>query len=328
MAPPNSPRRGSLQYWPRKRARKILPSPNWKAIKSDSKTTLQGFICYKAGMASACVKDETPDSMTKGKKIIVPVTIVECPSMKIFSVRFYKNGKVAKDVLAENLDKELKRVVRLPKSNKKEDFKGDYDDVRVICYSVVKKTNIKKTPDLSEIAINGSFEDKMNFVKENIGKEISISKIFEKGNLVDTRGLTIGKGFQGPVKRFGITLKFHKSEKGQRRPGALGSFHPGRTTFRAPMAGQLGMFTRVTYNSKIIQLGSMKSEISGSSAKDIERKTDDKFKGMKNFGDIKTDYAILTGSIQGPVKRQLLITSALRETKKQKKKNYEVLELR
>ena len=311
MAPPNSPRRGSLQYWPRKRARKILPSPNWKAIKSDSKT-LQGFICYKAGMVSACVKDETPDSMTKGKKIIVPVTVIECPSMKIFSVRFYKNGKVAKDVLAESLDKELKRVVRLPKINKKEDFNGDYDDVRVICYSLVKKTNIKKTPDLSEIALAGSFEDKMKFIKENLGKEISVSNIFEKGNLVDIRGLTIGKGLQGPVKRFGITLKAHKSEKGQRRPGALGSFHPGRTTFRAPMAGQLGMFTRVTYNSKIIQLG----------------KADDKFKGMKNFGDIKTDYALLTGSIQGPVKRQLLITSALRETKKQKKKNFEVLELR
>ena len=311
MAPPNAPRRGSLQYWPRKRARKILPSPNWKAIKSDS-TKLQGFICYKAGMTSAYVKDETPDSMTKGKKIIVPVTIVECPSMKIFSVRFYKNGKVAKDVLSENLDKELKGKIRLPKTNKKEDLSGDYEDVRVLCYSVVKKTNIKKTPDLSEIALGGSYEDKIKFIKENLGKEISVSNIFEKGNLVDTRGLTIGKGLQGPVKRFGITLKAHKSEKGQRRPGALGSFHPKRTTFRAPMAGQLGMFTRVTYNSKIIELG----------------KAEKKFMGIKNFGDIKTDYALLTGSIQGPAKRQLLITNALRATKKQKKKNYEVLELR
>ena len=97
MAAPKSPRRGSLQYWPRKRAKKYLPSPNWKAIKSDS-SKLKGFICYKAGMASAFVKDESADSMTKGKKIIIPVTIIECPQMKIFSVRFYKNGKVAKDV--------------------------------------------------------------------------------------------------------------------------------------------------------------------------------------------------------------------------------------
>ena len=105
-------------------------------------------------MASAYVKDDTPDSMTKGKKIIVPVTIIECPSLKIFSVRFYKNGKVAKEVLAENLDKELKRRLKLPKNPKKrESLEGDYDDVRVICYSIVKKTGIKKTPDLSEIGL-------------------------------------------------------------------------------------------------------------------------------------------------------------------------------
>ncbi len=310
MSAPNAPRRGSLQYWPRKRARKILPSVNWKAVKSDS-NKLEGFICYKAGMASAYVKDDTPDSMTKGKKIIVPITLIECPSLKIFSVRFYKNGKAAKDVLAENLDKELKKRIKFPKNIKKIDFEGDYDDVRVLCYSVVKKTGIKKTPDVSEIALGGNYEDKIKFIKENIGKEISISSIFEKGNLVDVRGLTKGKGLQGPVRRFGITLKSHKSEKG-RRTGPLGSFSPGRTTHRAPQAGQLGMFTRVSYNNKIIALG----------------KAENKFQGIKNFGNIKTDYLALTGSVQGPAKRQLLITVALRPTRKQSKKSYEVLEIR
>lgn len=313
MAPPNSPRKGSLQYWPRKRARKILPSPNWKAIKVNSKQKLNGFICYKAGMASAFVKDDTADSMTKGKKIIVPVTILECPPLKIFSVRLYKNGKVAKEILSENLDKELKRKVKLPKTPKKsQEFGNDYEDVRIICYSVTKKTNLKKTPDLSELAVNGSLEEKIKFVKENLGKEILISALFEKGDLVDFRGLTKGKGFQGPVKRHGITLKSHKSEKGQRRPGAIGSFHPGRVTRYAPMAGQLGMFTRITYNHKVIELG----------------KADNKFSKMKNFGDIKSDYIVVSGSVQGPVKRQLIITPALRATKKQLKKNYGLIELR
>jgi large subunit ribosomal protein L3 len=311
MSAPNAPRRGSLQYWPRKRARKFLPSVNWNAIKS-SDNKLKGFICYKAGMASAYVKDDTPDSMTKGKKIIVPVTLIECPTLKIFSVRFYKNSKVAKEVLAENLDKELKKIVKLPKVAKKTgDFTEKYDDVRVICYSVVKKTGIKKTPDLVEIALGGDYEGKVNFIKENMNREISVSSIFEKGKLVDVRGLTKGKGLQGPVRRFGITLKAHKSEK-TRRTGPLGSFTPGRTTFHARMAGQLGMFTRVSYNNKIIDIG----------------KNDNKFKGIKNFGDIKTDYIIATGSVQGPAKRQLLITRPLRPTKKRSKKNYELLEIR
>jgi len=113
MAPPKSPRKGSLQFWPRKRVSKFLPSVNWKAISSGK--NVKGFIGYKAGMFSVEVKDLTQNSMTKDKKIIIPSTVIECPPMKIFSIRFYKYGKVAKDVLAEHIDKELKRKVKLPK---------------------------------------------------------------------------------------------------------------------------------------------------------------------------------------------------------------------
>jgi large subunit ribosomal protein L3 len=311
MAKINAPRKGSLQFWPRKRAAKFLPRVNWENINSDK--ILKGFICYKAGMMSAAVKDNSPDSMTKDKQIIIPVTILECPSMKMMSVRFYKNGIVLSEILVEGLDKELKKKIKLPKSFKKiEDVKGEYDDIKLICYSVVKKTNLKKNPDLVEIGLTGNIDDKIKFIKENLGKEISISNVFEKGQLVDFRGLTRGRGFCGPVKRFGITLKSHKSEKGQRRPGSLGPWHPARVTFRVPMAGQIGMFTRCVYNNKIIDLG----------------KSESKFKNIKNYGDIKTDYIVVKGSVQGPAKRQLIITAPLRETKKTKKQNFELIELR
>lgn len=314
-----SPRKGSLQFWPRKRASKFLPRVNWKAISSDSTKNLKGFICYKAGMASAFVKDDTPDSLTKGKRIAIPVTILECPPMKILSIRLYKNKKVVKEILYENLEKEIKRKIKVSKKKtnaasaierlKQEEFDG----VKIIYYSNVKKTGLKKTPDIVEIGLEGSMEDKIKFIKENLGKEISVLDVFEKGNLVDFRGLTKGKGLSGPVKRFGIKLKQHKSEKGRRRPGSLAPWHPARVTFRAPQAGQLGMFTRVSYNNKIIDLG--KAE-------------DRSLKGIKKFGDIKTEYVIVYGSVQGPSKRQLIITSPLRETKKQKKKNFELIEIR
>ncbi len=308
-----SPRKGSLQFWPRKRASKFLPRVNWNALNSEK--ALKGFICYKAGMASAFVKDVTEHSMTKGKRIVVPVTILECPPMKILSVRFYNHGKVVGEVLAENLDKEVKRKIKTPKkkSGKAEDFKKDYDDIKIICYSVTKKTGIKKTPDLAEIGLSGSKEEKLNFVKEHIGKEIPVADAFSVENLVDIKGLTRGRGLVGPVKRFGITLKSHKSEKGQRRPGSLAPWHPARVTFRTPMAGQLGMFTRTTYNNKIIRMG---------------KPEQGEFKGIKNFGDIRADYIIIRGSVQGPSKRQLLATVPLRGTKKQLKKKFEFLELR
>mgnify|MGYP001595361132 CR=1 FL=1 len=316
------PRKGSLQFWPRKRASKFLPRVNWSSINpKKSKERLKGFICYKAGMASAYVKDDTPNSMTKGKHIIVPVTLLECPPMKILSVRFYKNGLIKTEVLAENPDKELKGKVKMPgKKNPAIESvnQSEYDDLRIICYSQVKKTGIKKTPDLSEIGLFGSLGEKLNFVKENIGKEINVSDIFEKKHPVDIHGLTKGKGFSGPVKRFGITLKSHKSEKGRRRPGSLGPWHPARVTFRTPMAGQLGMFTRVNYNNSIIDLGSLQEK----------GKAERKLKNIKNYGDILTDYLIVAGSVQGPAKRQLLVTSPLRETKKQAKKAYELVELR
>ena len=188
-----SPRKGSLQYWPRKRASKFLPRVNWDVISDAKGKGLKGFICYKAGMASAYVKDNTPDSMTKGKKISVPVTIIECPGLKIFSIRFYKNKKIIREILAENPDKELKRKIKLPKKKggKIDEVKiGDFDDIKVVCYSVVKKTGIKKTPDISEIGLFGNPEEKFNFIKESMGKEISARDIFKKDDLIDFRGLT------------------------------------------------------------------------------------------------------------------------------------------
>jgi len=306
-------RKGSLQFYPRVRAKKMLPRVSWSFLNNKN---LLGFIGYKVGMYSAFVKDNTPNSMTKGQRIIIPITIIECPKLKIFSIRFYKNKKPIGEVLNNNLDKELKRKVKFPKEVKKklEDYK-DADDVRLLVYSQVKKTNIKKTPDLTEVGLGGNLNEKLEFIKNNLNKEISIKDVFPLG-LVDIRGVTKGKGTQGPTKRFGLSLKSHKSEKGVRGPGSGGPWHPSKVSFREPKSGQMGFFSRINYNNKIVLIGDINE-------KDINPK-----EGFKNYGKIKTDYLILFGSILGPCKRQLLITSSLRETKKQSKKNYEFIELR
>jgi large subunit ribosomal protein L3 len=310
----SKPKASALQYWPRKRAERMIPNVNWNAIKRDS--GLMGFIGYKVGMASAYVKDDTADSMTKGKKIIIPVTIMECPEMKIYSVRFYKNGIVSKELVFAN-EKELKRVVKVPKQiSKVEDLQKitDFDDLRVIVYTEAKKTELKKTPDMIEVAIGGTKDQKMNFVKEKIGKTISISEVFPKG-LLDVRAVTKGKGLMGPVRRHGISLKVAKTEKGQRRPGSLSPWHPARVTFVTAQAGQMGFFSRVSYNSVILKTG--KAE---------ELKINPQ--GFKHYGFVKADYLILKGSVHGPKKRPILMTSPLRPSKGQLKQKLEVLELR
>jgi large subunit ribosomal protein L3 len=306
------PRFGSLQFWPRKRAERFIPNVNWSVVKGDGKSDgLLGFIAYKTGMTTVLVKDSTDKSMTAGKKIYIPATILEVPNMKIYSVRFYKTGKVFKDVIVST-DKELRRYTNVPKQPKSLDAEvpKEFDDIRVIAYSLPSQTSIKKTPDLIELAIEA--KDKLAFVKSLVGKEITL-KDFLKYQLLDVRGLTKGKGLVGPVKRMGITLKSHKAEKGVRRPGTLGPWHPAHTSFRVAQAGQLGMFTRVTYNSKVISSGSI-------SDKNINPKG-----GFKNYGNIKTNYILLKGSVQGPAKRQLLLTPSFRPTKSMAKKKYELL---
>src|SRR3990167_7194081 len=308
MGKASRPRRGSLQYWPRKRAEKILPSVNWRGItQANSDKKLLGFIGYKVGMKSLFVKDNTNESMTKGKRISIPITILECPPLKILSVRFYKNKKVASEILSNDLDKTLIRKIKFPKKNlKKINEFSDFDDVRIITYSLVKTTTVKKKPDVVEIALSGTKEEKVAWIKEHLNKEIKISEVFNVGGLTDIRGVTKGKGIQGPVKRFGITLRSHKAEKGQRKTGSLGPWHPARVIFRVPMAGQLGMFTRAVYNNKIIKIG--KSE-------------ELNLRGIAHYGDVKTDYVLIRGSIQGPQKRSILLTYPLIQTKRQMKKS-------
>ncbi|MAG23978.1 hypothetical protein CMI47_00210 [Candidatus Pacearchaeota archaeon] len=307
------PRYGSLQFYPRKRAAKFLPSVNWNTISSDNPGIL-GFITYKVGMASAVIKDSTEKSLTEKKRVTIPVTILEAPNMKIFSVRFYKNSKVIKDIIVSN-DKSLVSKVKVPKtlSDFDKEIPEDYDSIHIIAYSLVKQTGVKKKPDLIELALSGP--KPLDLIKPLIGKEIALADFLNDFNLFDVRGLTTGKGMQGPVKRFGITLKSHKSEKGRRNPGSIAPWHPAHVTFRTPMAGQLGLFSRVHYNHKLISSGTTEE-------KDINPKA-----GFKHYGKIKTSYIIIKGSVQGPPKRQILITPAFRPTKAKEKLNYEFIKL-
>ncbi len=319
MAKLSKPREGSLQFAPRNRAEKFLPSVNWSVILEKSNIDkklkgLLGFVAYKVGMATALVKDSTDKSMTTGKKVFLPVTILEVPAMKIYSIRFYNNGIVSKETIVSN-DIELKKIVRLPKVLPTLSTPEKYDDVRVIVYTLAKQTNIKKTPDIIELAIHApTAHEKFEYAKSLVGKEISLHD-FVHTTLLDSRGLTTGKGFSGALRRFGISLKQHKSEKGRRRPGSLGPWHPARVTFRTPQAGQYGMFARMQYNNVLISSGKI-------SEKDINPKS-----GFSHYGRINSSYLIIKGSIQGPEKRQILLTPSFRQTKHQIKKKYEFQEI-
>ncbi|MBI5148529.1 50S ribosomal protein L3, partial [Candidatus Pacearchaeota archaeon] len=306
MPKKHRPRGGSLQFWPRSRAEKILPSVNWSNLSSEQ--NILGFIGYKVGMLSAIVRDNTQHSMTKGKQMIVPVTIIECPKLKILSIRFYKHKRVVKEILVSN-EKELKRKIKVPKEIKKDVLDkinlADYDNITILVY-----TRRDKTPYISEIGLSGSLEQKFAKAKELVEKGISVNDVFSAGQIADIHAVTKGKGIVGPIKRFGIGKRQHKSEKGVRRPGSLGPWTPTRVSFRAPLMGQLGYFSRLQYNNKILDIANIKE-------KDINIKG-----GFPHYGIINSDYVIVKGSVQGVQKRPVILTVAARPTKKITKLNY------
>ena len=79
MPKTSKPRAGSLQYWPRKKAKKIYP--NIKAWNRAKDNKLLGFIGYKVGMTHLHYVEQN-----KKDETFSPVTIVECPPLKPFSL--------------------------------------------------------------------------------------------------------------------------------------------------------------------------------------------------------------------------------------------------
>ncbi|ADH86147.1 50S ribosomal protein L3 [Desulfurivibrio alkaliphilus] len=75
-----------------------------------------------------------------------------------------------------------------------------------------------------------------------LGQEISMTEIFNVGELVDVRARSKGRGFQGVVKRHGF--KGGRATHGSmfhRRPGAIGcSAWPSRVIKGKKMPGQMG----------------------------------------------------------------------------------------
>src|SRR3989338_9686551 len=251
------PRRGSLQYWPRKRSKRAFARVRTWAKSKEAKPL--GFAGYKVGMTHLIVNDNRKTPTTKGIDISCPVTIIECPPLKAASIRFYKNmingSKLVSEIFSENVDKDLGRTLILPKKQKNDEgkIKGipqDFDYIMLLVHTLQSHTGIgKKKPEVFEIAVGGNKEEQLNYAKSKIGKEINISEVFKEGQQLDIHAVSKGKGVQGPVKRFGISLKQHKTEKGTRRPGSLGGWQgQGHIMWRVAKSGKMGYHLRTEHN--------------------------------------------------------------------------------
>ncbi|MGM5480963.1 MAG: 50S ribosomal protein L3 [Nanobdellota archaeon] len=310
MAKKLNPRHGSMQYWPRVRAKRQYP--RIRSLPSSGTASLLGFAGYKAGMTQVVVRDNDKNSMTKGELISLPATVIECPPLRIASLRLYKVAGYGREVTQELFfkpEKGLARKTNVSKSFSKAEDLDTIDftaviDATVVVYTQPAKLSFKKkTPEVFELSLGGEAKDKVAFVKEWIGKEIPVTEILKEGSYIDARAITKGKGFQGPVKRFGIGLRAKKSEKVVRGPGSLGGWiAQGHSMYRISHAGTMGYHQRIQHNNYVISISD-----------DVEKVNPDG--GFINYGLVKNTYLLVKGSVPGPKKRLIALTSPLRKGK-------------
>jgi large subunit ribosomal protein L3 len=313
----HAPRHGSLAFLPRKRAIQIKGRVrHW----SDSLDEIKflGFAGFKAGMTHITYIEDQKNSPYYGKELMKPVTIIEVPPLILIGIRVYNKDEYGKYIIGELYTNEfnnyLSRKINLPKLDKKDkkDIKkeilkalNETSEIRGIFQTQPYKVSIpRKKPDIIEIKVNSINQPKeeFNFAYKNLGKEIKARDVLNEGELVDVIAVTKGKGFQGPVKRFGIRILTRKNSKVQRAVACIGPWHPARVLYTVARAGQLGFHQRTEYHKRIMQIGENEDEINPKG-------------GFIRYGKIQGDYILLLGSIPGPKKRLIRIRKTMRPPK-------------
>ncbi|WP_292390751.1 50S ribosomal protein L3 [Methanosarcina sp. UBA5] len=319
MASIHRPKRGSLAFSPRKRAKSHIPRfRSWPEATGEPK--LQSFAGYKVGMTHVIMVDDTKNSLTQGMEISVPVTVIETPAIRVAAIRAYAEDSTGEKAIAEvwaaDLDPELKRRIPVPAAGNMAETlgnigkmieEGKVSDIRAVTYTLPKSlTGVpKKTPDIMESGISArDLNTKFEYAKSILGTLVSVTDVFKTGILVDTAAITIGKGTQGPVKRWGIQLMKgkHSRQGSLRQIGSLGGFGLRRVDWRVPQMGQTGYHQRTEFNKRILKIGSDGEEITPDG-------------GFMNYGLVRGDYMLIKGSVPGPSKRLIRLRDPIRAKK-------------
>jgi large subunit ribosomal protein L3 len=301
----HAPRHGSLAYLPRKRSKSpIARIRYWPQIKSDSPRLL-GFSAYKAGMTYIFTIEDRRRSPHFGKEVMKAATILETPPILICGFRTYTKTPYGMQNISEVWMKDppalLNRALVLPENFDTdamlEKIQKNADQtvaIRVIIAAQPSQTSLpKKKPDISEIQIGGgNIQQQLDYAKQLLGKTVTPEEVFKDGQYIDIAGVTVGKGTQGPVKRWGVTILQHKGRKTKRGIATLGPWNPHHLMYSVARAGQMGYHQRLEFNKRILKIGKDGKEVTVKG-------------GFIRYGEVKGPYMLIEGSVPGTEKRQL-----------------------
>ncbi len=301
----HAPKHGSLAYLPRKRAKKpVARIRYWPKIQSDSPRLL-GFSAYKAGMTYVFAIEDRKRSPNFGKEVMRASTILETPPILVCGIRTYAKTPYGLENISEAWMKDppaiLDRRLVLPENFDTdamlEKLQQNLDQtaaVRVITATQPAQTSLsKKKPETWEVQIGGgTVQQQLDYAKQLLGKTVAPEEVFKDGQYVDIAGITTGKGFQGPVKRWGVTILQHKGRKTKRGIATLGPWNPHHLMYSIPRAGQMGYHQRIEFNKRILKIGKDGKEVTVKG-------------GFIRYGEVKGPYILIEGSIPGTEKRQI-----------------------
>jgi len=309
----HSPRRGSLAYSPRIRAKSMEARIRaWPKVNSDEPKIL-AHCGFKAGCVQIVSIDDREKVPNAGKQLVSLGTVLVTPPVLILGVRGYSkdhNGKHAEfDVYAEDIPKSFSKEISLKNNqenaleNAEKGLKRVKEIFAIVAVSPRAAGLDQKKPYVFEAFVSGGdIQKQFTHVKELLGKEIKIDQIFETGATVDVAAITKGHGWQGVLKRWNVKKKQHKSRKTVREVGSLGPISPQSVMYTVPRAGQHGFHQRVEYDKRIMIMGNSNDE-------QIKINPDG---GYKHFGLVKGDFIILKGSVPGTYRRLIKLRSQIR----------------
>ncbi|MGB9842622.1 MAG: 50S ribosomal protein L3, partial [Candidatus Bathyarchaeales archaeon] len=176
--------------------------------------------------------------------------------------------------------------------------------VRVIAATQPRQASLsKKKPEITEIEIGGgTIPKQLEYAKALLGKTVTAEEVFKDGQYIDIAAITTGKGFQGPVKRWGVTILQHKGRKTKRGIATLGPWNPHHIMYTIPRAGQMGYHQRTEYNKRILKIGKDGKEVTVKG-------------GYIRYGILKGPYILIDGSIPGTEKRLIRLRYPARPPK-------------
>jgi large subunit ribosomal protein L3 len=311
----HAPRHGSLAYLPRHRAKRSVARIRfWPKIDAQTPKLL-GFTGYKAGMTYVFTIEDRKRSPNFGKEVMRAATVVETPPLIVCGIRTYSKTPYGLRHLTEAWMPEppadLERILIMPETfnteHMLEEVTAHLDSthcIRLITATQPKQIGIaKKKPDVNEIELGGgNIQQQMDYAKTLLGKTITAEEVFKDGQHIDVAAITIGKGYQGPVKRWGVTKLQHKGRKTKRGIATLGPWNPHHLMYSVARAGQMGYHQRIEYNKRILKIGKDGKEINVKG-------------GFIRYGNVKNPYILIEGSIPGPEKRIIRLRQPARPPK-------------